>query len=34
MPISAAVSAVLHDGQSVDLMGQLLLARPHKADGV
>ncbi len=29
-----AVSAVLHDGQSVDLMGQLLLARPHKADGV
>ncbi|MDO8108179.1 NAD(P)H-dependent glycerol-3-phosphate dehydrogenase [Isoptericola sp. b441] len=34
MPISSAVSAVLHEGQPVDLMGELLLARPHKADGV
>lgn len=34
MPISTAVAAVLHEGQPVDLMGELLLARPHKADGV
>jgi glycerol-3-phosphate dehydrogenase (NAD(P)+) len=34
MPITAAVAAVLSDGQPIDLMGQLLLARPHKADGV
>lgn len=34
MPITTAVAAVLHEGQPVDLMGQLLLARPHKADGV
>lgn len=32
MPITAAVAAVLHHGQSVDLMGQMLLARPHKAE--
>lgn len=34
MPISSAVAKVLHEGASVDLMGLLLLARPHKADGV
>ncbi|MCV2393997.1 NAD(P)-dependent glycerol-3-phosphate dehydrogenase [Actinotalea sp. M2MS4P-6] len=34
MPITAAVVAVLHEGRPVEEMGQLLLARPHKADGV
>ena len=34
MPITQSVVSVLHDGASVDLMGDLLMARPHKADGV
>ncbi len=34
MPITAAVVAVLHHGLPVDQMAQLLLARPHKAEGV
>ncbi|WP_199425113.1 NAD(P)H-dependent glycerol-3-phosphate dehydrogenase [Actinotalea solisilvae] len=34
MPITAAVVAVLHDGLPVDRMAQLLLARPHKAEGL
>jgi len=34
MPITQSVVAVLHQGASVDLMGDLLMARPHKADGV
>ncbi|GGC12609.1 NAD(P)H-dependent glycerol-3-phosphate dehydrogenase [Cellulomonas carbonis] len=34
MPITAAVVAVLHEGLPVDRMAQLLLARPHRAEGV
>jgi glycerol-3-phosphate dehydrogenase (NAD(P)+) len=34
MPITAAVVAVLHHGLPIDQMAQLLLARPHKAEGV
>lgn len=34
MPITAAVVGVLHEGRPVEQMGQMLLARPHKADGV
>lgn len=34
MPITSAVVAVLHHGLPVDQMAQLLLARPHKAEGV
>ncbi len=34
MPITQAVVEVLHHGTSVDLMGNLLMSRPHKADGV
>ncbi|WP_372593769.1 NAD(P)H-dependent glycerol-3-phosphate dehydrogenase [Actinotalea sp.] len=34
MPITQSVVAVLHHGASVDLMGDLLMSRPHKADGV
>lgn len=34
MPITAAVVAVLHEGLPVDQMAQLLLARPHRAEGV
>ncbi len=34
MPITQSVAAVLHIGASVDLMGDLLMARPRKADGV
>ena len=34
MPITAAVVAVLHHGLPVDRMAQLLLTRPHKAEGV
>ena len=34
MPITQSVVSVLHHGASVDLMGDLLMARPHKADGV
>lgn len=34
MPITAAVVAVLHEGLPVDQMAQLLLTRPHKAEGV
>ncbi|WP_149202741.1 NAD(P)H-dependent glycerol-3-phosphate dehydrogenase [Actinotalea subterranea] len=34
MPITAAVVAVLHHGLPVSEMAQLLLARPHKAEGV
>ena len=34
MPITAAVVAVLHHGLPVEQMAQLLLARPHKAEGV
>ncbi len=34
MPITQSVVSVLHEGASVDVMGDLLMARPHKADGV
>lgn len=34
MPITAAVVAVLHHGLPIDQMAQLLLARPHKAEGI
>lgn len=34
MPITAAVVAVLHHGLRVDQMAQMLLNRPHKAEGV
>ena len=34
MPITAAVGAVLHHGLPVEQMAHLLLARPHKAEGV
>lgn len=34
MPITAAVVAVLHHGLPVAEMAQLLLTRPHKAEGV
>jgi glycerol-3-phosphate dehydrogenase (NAD(P)+) len=34
VPITAAVVAVLHHGLPVDEMAQMLLARPHKAEGV
>ena len=33
VPITAAVVAVLHHGLPVDEMAQMLLARPHKAEG-
>jgi glycerol-3-phosphate dehydrogenase (NAD(P)+) len=34
MPITAAVVAVLYEGLPVDQLAPLLLARPHKAEGV
>jgi glycerol-3-phosphate dehydrogenase (NAD(P)+) len=34
MPITAAVVAVLHEGLPVDQLAPLLLARPHKAEGL
>ena len=34
MPITAAVTAVLHHGLPVDQMARLLLTRPYKAEGV
>ena len=34
MPITAAVVAVLHQGLPVEQMAQMLLTRPHKAEGV
>jgi glycerol-3-phosphate dehydrogenase (NAD(P)+) len=34
MPITAAVVAMLYHGLPVDQMAQLLLARPHKAEGI
>ncbi|WP_140459157.1 NAD(P)H-dependent glycerol-3-phosphate dehydrogenase [Cellulomonas oligotrophica] len=34
MPITSAVVRVLHEGLPVDAMAGLLLARPHKAEGV
>ena len=34
MPITEAVVAVLHEGLAVDQLAALLLARPHKAEGV
>lgn len=34
MPITAAVVEVLHHGLPVDRMAQMLLARPHKAEGL
>ncbi|MGV8977321.1 MAG: NAD(P)H-dependent glycerol-3-phosphate dehydrogenase [Cellulomonas sp.] len=34
MPITAAVVAVLHGGLPVDELAPLLLARPHKAEGL
>lgn len=34
MPITEAVVAVLHEGLPVDRLAPLLLARPHKAEGV
>ena len=34
MPITAAVVAVLHNDLTVDQMAQMLLNRPHKAEGV
>lgn len=34
MPITAAVVQVLHEGLPVDRLAGLLLARPHKAEGV
>ncbi len=34
MPITAAVAAVLHNDLTVDQMAQMLLNRPHKAEGV
>lgn len=34
MPITAAVVAVLHEGLPVDELAPLLLARPHKAEGL
>jgi len=34
MPITSAVVQVLHEGLPVDQLAPLLLARPHKAEGV
>ncbi|MFS0699835.1 NAD(P)H-dependent glycerol-3-phosphate dehydrogenase [Cellulomonas sp. 179-A 4D5 NHS] len=34
MPITAAVVQVVHEGLPVDRLASLLLARPHKAEGV
>ena len=34
MPITAAVVAVLHHGLPVEQMAQMLLSRPHKAEGL
>lgn len=34
MPITAAVVAVLHEGLPVEELAPLLLARPHKAEGI
>lgn len=34
VPITAAVVAVLHEGLSVDRMAEMLLSRPHKAEGL
>jgi glycerol-3-phosphate dehydrogenase (NAD(P)+) len=34
MPITAAVVAVLHHGLPVEQMAQMLLTRPHRAEGV
>ena len=34
MPITAAVVAVLHEGLPVDQLAPLLLARPHRAEGL
>lgn len=33
MPITRAVGAVLHEGATVDQMGEMLLGSPQKTDG-
>ena len=34
MPITSAVVRVLHEGLPIEQLAALLLARPHKAEGV